>query len=220
MKKTFPIVSIVLALTTLVASAAVAIAVGGAPWSMAPILALRNYGGVDNAQLANGEFWRLVTSQFVHVFQAHMLFNVMSLFLLGLAVERATGSFRLALLWLLSGVAGTYASIYAVPPPYDIGSGASQAIMGVAASAIVVLWRKHDTPRWLIVAVVVTLVNGAALDLVFAARVKPGHVVGFLVGLILAAVLVPKNTGRLISRQHQNMLVTPRREVDPAASNR
>jgi membrane associated rhomboid family serine protease len=206
MKKPFPIVSTVLALTTLVASAAVAIAVGGSPWSRVRILELRNYGAVDNAQLASGELWRLVTSQFVHVSQAHMLFNVISLFLLAMAVERATSSLRLALLWLLSGVAGTYASIYAVPPPYDIGSGASQAIMGVAASAIVVLWRKHDTPRWLIVAVVVTLVIAAALDLVFASRVKPGHVVGFFVGLIFAVVFVPKT---MMNRQQQDLPVKP-----------
>jgi membrane associated rhomboid family serine protease len=171
-------------------------------------LQLRNYGGVDNAQLANGELWRLVTSQFVHVFQAHMLFNVISLFLLAMAVERATSSVRLALLWLLSGVAGTYASIYAVPPPYDIGSGASQAIMGVAASAIVVLWRKHSTSKWLIAAVAVTLVNAVALDLVFAFRVKPGHVVGFFVGLILAIALVPK-VRTVVSSEHQRMSLNP-----------
>ena len=114
----------------------------------------------------------------------------------------------MTVLWLLSGLAGTYASIYAVPPPYDIGSGASQAIMGVAAAAIVGLWRKHDTPRWLIVAVVVTLVTGAGLDLAFASRVKPGHVIGFFVGLIVAVGLVPK-TDRIITRRRQDTLVNP-----------
>jgi membrane associated rhomboid family serine protease len=137
-----------------------------------------------------------VTSQFVHVSQAHMLFNVISLFLLGMAVERAIGSLRLTMLWLLSGLAGTYASIYSVPPPYDIGSGASQAIMGVAASAMVILWRTHTAPRWLIAVVIVTLVAGAGLDLAFASRIKPGHVVGFLVGLIVAVGLVPRHISR------------------------
>jgi rhomboid protease GluP len=194
LKKPFPIISTVLALSTLVASGAVANAIGGSPWSRAPILALRNYGGVDNAHLANGELWRLVTSQFIHVSPAHMLFNVICLFLLGIAFERVTGSFRLALVWLLSGVAGTYASIYAVSPPYDVGSGASQAIMGLAASSIVVLWRKHDTPRWLIVVAAITLLSGVTLDLVFASSLKLGHVVGFFAGLISAIVLVPKRT--------------------------
>src|SRR5688572_7042294 len=93
-KKPFPIVSTVLAVTTLVGSAAVATAIGGSPWSKAPILALRTYGGVNNEQLANGDLWRLVTSQFVHVSPAHMMFNVISLFLLLMAVEAAAGSLR------------------------------------------------------------------------------------------------------------------------------
>jgi rhomboid protease GluP len=205
--KPFPIVSVALALTTLVASAAVATAVGGSPWSRVPILELRNYGGADNAQLATGQLWRLVTSQFVHVSQTHMLFNVVSLFLLATAVEHATSSLRLLVLWLLSGITGTYASIYAVQPPYDVGSGASQAIMGIAAGSIVVLWRKHETPKWLIFAVVVTLVNGAALDLVFGSQLKPGHVLGFLVGLIFAVASVPKTDQ--IPAPQQDMAVKP-----------
>ena len=193
MKTPFPIFSTVLALTTLVASGAVATAIGGAPWRRVPILALLQYGGVNNAQLAGGEWWRLLTSQLIHVSQAHMLFNVISLFIVGAAVERATSSARLASLWLVSGVAGTYASIYAVPPPYDVGSGASQAIMGVAAAAIVVLWRKREISKWLTLAVSITVAIGAALDLVFASRLKPGHVVGFFAGLIFASVFVPKD---------------------------
>ena len=158
-----------------------------------PILQLRNYGGVDNGQLANGEWWRLLTAQFVHVKQAHMLFNVITLFLLSLAVERAAGPFVLFLLWLLSGVAGTFASIYSVPPPYDIGSGASQALMGIAAAVIIFLWRTHDRPRWLVVTLSVTLILQLGLDLISAHYPKPGHVVGFLAGLILALGLVPKS---------------------------
>jgi membrane associated rhomboid family serine protease len=191
-KTRFPVVALCLALSTLAASLTVATIVNGSPWSVVRILELRNYGGVNNAQLAEGEWWRLLTAQFVHVRPAHMLFNVMTLFLLGVGVERVAGSFRLFLLWLLSGIAGTYASIYSVPPPYDIGSGASQAIVGLAAAAIIVVWRTPDSPRWLIGTLILTLVVSAALDLIFGFRLKPGHVVGFLTGLILALGLVPK----------------------------
>lgn len=169
-------------------------------------MGLRTYGGVNNEQLANGDLWRLVTSQFVHVSPAHMMFNVISLFLLLMAVEAAAGSLRVAVLWLLSGVAGTYASIYAVPPPYDIASGASQAIMGVAAAAIVVLWRKLHSPKWLGLVVLVTLVTGVGLDLAFASRVKLGHIVGFFVGLILAVVLVPKADQPIIARKNEGLI--------------
>jgi hypothetical protein len=44
--------------------------------------------------------------------------------------------------------------------------------MGIAASAVVVLLRKYDTPKWLAAAVTVTLLNAAALDLLLASRLK------------------------------------------------
>ena len=53
-----------------------------------------------------------------------------------------------------------------MPPPYDIGSGASQALMGVAAAAIIVMRRKYDCTRWLKGTLIVTLVFQLGLDLV------------------------------------------------------
>jgi rhomboid protease GluP len=123
------------------------------------------------------------------------LFNVVTLFPLAFAVERALGSFKLTLLWAVSGIAGTYASIYSVPPPYDIGSGASQAIMGVAGAAIVVMWRNPERPWWLKGTLIVTLGNALVLDLVFGSGPKLGHIVGFALGLILAIGLVPTADG-------------------------
>jgi membrane associated rhomboid family serine protease len=190
-KKTFPFVSVFLAAGTLAASLAVATVVNGSPWSTVPVLQLRSYGGVDNGHVANGEWWRLVTAQFVHVRPAHMLLNVITLFLLALCVERTAGSLRLSLLWMASGIAGTYASIYSVPP-HDIGSGASQAVMGIAGAAIVVIRRNLAYPSWLKVTLVVTLGTASVLDLLTSSKLKPGHVVGFLVGLILAVAIVPQ----------------------------
>jgi len=207
-KRDIPAVSVFLALATLIASFTVAKFVSGSPLRTVRVLELRQYGGVNNEHLANGEWWRLLTAQFVHVTQAHMLFNVATLFLLAAAVERAAGSFRLALIWMLSGVVGTYASIRSVPPPYEIGSGASQVLMGIAAAAIIVMWRNQERPRWLKATLIGTLVVQIALDLVSAHYPKSGHVAGLLVGLILAV-------GRIhVSKMNKNGdWIKPRRIV-------
>jgi rhomboid protease GluP len=190
LKKPFPILSISLALGTLIASCTVATIVHGTPWSNLRILELHDYG-VDNAQLANGQWWRLATAQFVHAKQAHMLFSVIVLFLLGVSVEEATGSVTFGLLWLVTGVVGTYASIYGVPPPYDIGSGASQALMGVAAAAIIVMRRgPARSPVWLKATLIITVAAQIGMDLVFGHSLKSGHTVPFAVGLLLAILLV------------------------------
>src|SRR5262245_35615630 len=99
MKPAFPFVSIFLAVATVTVSFTIATNVRGSPWRSVPILQLRYYGGVDNSQLTQGEWWRLITAQFVHVKQAHMLFTTAALLLLGAAVERATNHLTLALVW-------------------------------------------------------------------------------------------------------------------------
>jgi len=197
MNKAFPYAAASLGLSTVVASMTVATIVTGVPWGTVRILQLRDYGGVDNAQLVSGEWWRLLTAQFVHVKPAHMLFNVVTLFLLGMCVERCVGAFRLVVLWLSSGVIGTYASIYSVPRPYDIGSGASQALVGLAGAAVVILFRRLPYPRWLPGVLVVTLAVTTGLDLVSSSGIKLGHIVGFLVGLVVAVGVVP-NPGRRV----------------------
>ena len=188
-----PTVSICLAVATLVVSSWIAVSLRGSLSSSVGVRELRNYGGVDNAQLGRGEYWRLLTAQFVHVKPAHMLFNVITLFLLATAVERAAGSLVLAFLWLVSGIAGMYASIYGVPPPYDVGTGASQALMGIAGATLVVIRRNNDA-AWLKATLMMTLVLQLGLDVRVAYYPKPGHVVGFAVGLFLAILLVPRKS--------------------------
>lgn len=125
-----------------------------------------------------------------------MLFNVVALLAIGIVTEQAIGSFSFLLLWLLTGLAGTLASIYHVPPPYDVGSGGSQALMGIAAASLVVIWRKPaDTDWWWRGAVILTLLIQLALDLASAHRLQPGHAFGFIVGLALAIGMVRKRIG-------------------------
>ncbi len=53
-----------------------------------------------------GEFWRLITYQFVHAHLGHIFFNMWALFFFGPAVEYAMGGRRFLLFYLACGVAG------------------------------------------------------------------------------------------------------------------
>jgi len=185
-KKPLPTITITLVLATLIASCVVATVASGAPWSNVGVLKLRNYGAVNNQQLMNGEWWRLLTSQFIHVRQLHMLFNIVALFFVGSAVERAVGPLKFWLIWLLSGVAGMWASIYRVPPPFDVGSGASQALMGVVGAGVVIVSRNNASPRRFRSLLVLVGLIQVAIDIGAARYPKPGHVAAFVVGSILA----------------------------------
>jgi membrane associated rhomboid family serine protease len=183
------VVAVVLALTTLIASSTVATIAHGLPRKSVPMTELRNYGAITNGQLAKGEWWRLLTGQFVHVKPAHMVFNVVALVVIGIEVEQAMGPLSFLFLWMLSGIAGVFVSIYHVAPPYDVGSGGSQALMGVVAGAIVLMWRR-GMALWLRGVVVLIPLIQLTLDVASAHRPQPGHVVGFTVGIVVALTAV------------------------------
>ncbi|MEY2496122.1 MAG: hypothetical protein QOJ45_2614 [Verrucomicrobiota bacterium] len=51
-----------------------------------------------------GEYWRLLTSLFLHYGPLHLLFNLYALFIIGPGLERLLGSVRFGLCYLLSGL--------------------------------------------------------------------------------------------------------------------
>src|SRR5690349_18998123 len=56
--------------------------------------------------LKHGFVWQLITFQFLHVNWLHLLFNCLSIFFFGRAVEMLMGRIRFLQLYFLSGIAG------------------------------------------------------------------------------------------------------------------
>jgi rhomboid protease GluP len=144
--------------------------------------ALMPLGAANGDLLSTGEWWRIVTSQFLHVRFLHMLFNAACIALVGAAIEQRWGWWKLALIYLAGGSVGQLASVVAYPGL--VSSGASQALMALCAAAFVV-----RTGRRLRVFVVCILAVQVALDLHVAQGIKAGHGFGFLGGLLVALAL-------------------------------
>jgi membrane associated rhomboid family serine protease len=77
----------------------------------------------------SGQWWRLVTSMFLHGGVLHILFNMMVLWQAGALVERMFGSARFLALYMISGVCGSLASVLWNPHVNSVG--ASGAIFGM-----------------------------------------------------------------------------------------
>jgi len=77
---------------------------------------------------ANGEYWRFVTSMFIHIGLIHLLFNNYALYIVGQEIERLYGSSRFVLLYLLTGICGSLASYLYTE---NTSAGASGAIFGL-----------------------------------------------------------------------------------------
>ena len=104
---------------------------------------LGNQGGriiVDYAlfapAVAEGEWYRLVTSGFLHENLIHIGFNMLLLFLLGRLLEPALGTPRFLVLYFASLLAGSLGAL--LLDPVSFGLGASGAIFGLAGATFVI----------------------------------------------------------------------------------
>src|SRR6476659_9870427 len=64
--------------------------------------ALYVQGGLIAAEVASGEYWRLLTAGFLHANLIHIATNMISLYILGLPLERILGRGRFVVIYLLS----------------------------------------------------------------------------------------------------------------------
>jgi membrane associated rhomboid family serine protease len=85
--------------------------------------------------VANGDWWRLVTSMFLHYGPIHLAFNMFALWFFGAAVEQALGRGRYLLVYVVSGLAGSAGALLFTPESATVG--ASGAIFGILGAALV-----------------------------------------------------------------------------------
>ncbi len=91
--------------------------------------AILKWGGVNRSLVLSGDWWRLLSSCFLHYGIIHLAFNMWALYSIGLFLERMIGSWRFAFAYGLAGLAGGLNSI--VWHNYGAGAGASGAIFGM-----------------------------------------------------------------------------------------
>lgn len=83
------------------------------------------------------EPWRMLTSGFLHMGTLHFVFNMLSLWIFGRALEPAIGSLRFAVLYLVSVLGGSLAVAMFSPETWVVG--ASGGIFGLFAAWFLVL---------------------------------------------------------------------------------
>ena len=110
----------------------------GIPWNSGLVLqpgAVLQHGALIPALVARGEWWRLVSSMFLHSGFIHLALNMLSLYFLGSFVEQAFGRGRYLALYMLSGIAGGLAYLYFGGFDQSV-VGASGAIFGLLGGVL------------------------------------------------------------------------------------
>jgi rhomboid protease GluP len=139
-----------------------------------------------------GEWWRLLTSIFLHIGLMHLAMNMVALMLIGAQLEPRIGRLRFLGAYLMSGIVASLCSI--LWHGHTISAGASGAIFGMygAFLALVAARLVRDSNKKQIVAVVLFFVVYNLLN-----GLKPGidnaaHAGGLLSGFLIGYAFVPR----------------------------
>jgi membrane associated rhomboid family serine protease len=90
--------------------------------------------------VAEGEWWRLITAAFLHYGPLHLGMNMLVLWIIGPPLEGYFGHARYALVYLVSGLAGSAGALLVSADSLTVG--ASGAIWGIMGAALVLERRR------------------------------------------------------------------------------
>ena len=156
--------------------------------------------GAQNTALitSTGEYWRIFTAMFIHFNILHIGLNMLSLFLVGRAVEVMYGKWRYLAIYLLSGIIGGIVTFFLQPDA--LAAGASGAIFGVfGAIGIFFIVNRRALGAY---------GNGAIGQWIFWLGLNliwgfstPGigildHIGGLVAGLLLGLIFMPRQRRR------------------------
>jgi membrane associated rhomboid family serine protease len=94
------------------------------------------HGALFGPLVSEGEWYRLITSGFIHGTPLHVGFNMVLLYFLGRLLEPALGTPRFVFLYFASLLAGSFGAL--LLDPNAVSYGASGAVFGLAGATFVV----------------------------------------------------------------------------------
>lgn len=166
---------------------------------------LIEFGAKYNPAIADGEWWRLLSSMFLHIGILHFMMNSLALFYLGGTVERIYGTSRFFIIYFIAGLAGSIAS-FALNA--HVSAGASGAIFG-CFGALLYFGTVHKKLffRTMGSSVLLILVFNLAFGFIIPMIDNGAHIGGLIGGFLASAVVhLPNHRPRL--RQLSFLLLT------------
>jgi membrane associated rhomboid family serine protease len=143
------------------------------------------------------EYWRLVTTMFLHYNFIHILFNMWALWVVGAYLEALVGRLRFLLIYFVSGLAGS-AFVLVLAPPISVTVGASGAVFGLFAALGLYSYVYRGRDR-MAAALFRNMAFIIVLNLVFSVVARgvswQGHVGGLIGGAAVMAAMLFTGTG-------------------------
>lgn len=167
---------------------------------------LFEWGGNLRAATLNGQYWRLLSSMFLHAGLFHLLFNMYVLLYVGHLLEMEFGKNRFFLVYIVTGILASITSI--IIKDNVVSVGASGAIFGLFGLLIALLVsNNYNIPKEarenLIISVSLfighSIIYGLRAEGIDNAAHVGGLLSGFIVGLIYYPTFKTPRYSRVIS---------------------
>lgn len=130
------------------------------------------------------DYYRLLTSAFLHLSPLHIASNMFALFIVGPPLERLLGPVRFGVVYLLGALGGS-ATVYAFGVDIQAVAGASGAIFGLFGACLVLVRKLGLDAQWLVGTIVLNFV----LTFSISGISKLGHIGGFVAGVLAASAI-------------------------------
>ena len=146
--------------------------------------------------VAQGEWWRVIGSGFLHYGPVHLLMNMFALYILGRDMETVLGRGRYFAVYAVSLIGGS-ASVMLFSTPTTATAGASGAIFGLMGGLVVVLLKLKQS----LVPIIAVVALNVYISLTVPSISLVGHLGGLLFGALATAVLVYAPRARALQLQ-------------------
>jgi rhomboid protease GluP len=140
----------------------------------------------------NGQPWRLFTEMFLHFGIIHIGMNMFVLWQGGALIERLFGNFSYLVIYLLSGLCGSFLSLYT--HPFGVSAGASGAVFGVYGALFgYMAFQRRSVPGPVVKSLLINVGLFVVLNVAYGLKDKEidmsAHLGGLISGAILGAIL-------------------------------
>ncbi|MCX4989733.1 MULTISPECIES: rhomboid family intramembrane serine protease [unclassified Streptomyces] len=139
----------------------------------------------DIQGVAEGQWYRMLTSMFLHGSAMHIIFNMLSLWWVGGPLEAALGRARFIALYFISGLAGS-ALCYLLADANQPSLGASGAIFGLFGATAVLMRRLNYDMRPIIALLVINLI----FTFGWSNIAWQAHIGGLVAGVVVGYAMV------------------------------
>lgn len=147
---------------------------------------LLEVGGLVHFNVVHGEWYRLISSMFLHFNFEHILMNMLSLFIFGKIVESIIGSWRMLIIYIISGLYGNFVSLSFNTSTISVG--ASGAIFGLIGSIFVIMYLSKNFNKKMIGQLLIALVVLIVFSLFMSNINIMAHLGGFISGVLITLI--------------------------------